>query len=300
MIQKKIIILGGQGFVGINLSKYFLKYDKKYKLIIIGNKTNFKNIFTKKENKKITIYNIDIYDLEKLSCKIFEDAIIINTSLMANISLKKFEKKYIKLCKFLKQNNINKFILLSSISVYGKTTKTIISEKIKINPISVYGKRCALAEKISTTLFKDRLITLRIANIFGKYRFNKGTIEKIVANLLNKSKYHIVNSSLKRTYVNISTIVRAISVLIDKSGNKNTIFNIGNPNYVFNFEQLNIKISKILNKEIFYYQKKNKITNNYESVCFPKTFMKKFNFKFKNNFKKELYEVASFIKDNEK
>ena len=300
MIQKKIVILGGQGFVGINLSKYFLKYHKKYHLIIIGNKTNFKNIFTKNENKKMTIYNIDIYDIKKLPSKIFKDAIIINTSLMSNISLKYFKKRYFNLCTFLQQNDVSKFILLSSISVYGKRTKTIISEKTKIRPISLYGKRCVLAEKISKKFFKNKLITLRIANIFGKFRFKKGTIEKIIANLLIKSKYDLINSSVKRTYINVETLVRIISVLIDKSLNRNSLFNIANPKYVFNFEELCIKISKIFNKKISYYSQKTKIQNNYNSICLPNTFMKKFNFKFTNNLKKELFELAKFIKDNEK
>ena len=300
MIQKKIIILGGQGFVGINLSKYFLKYHKKYHLIIIGNKTNFKNIFTKNENKKMTIYNIDIYDIKKLPSKIFKDAIIINTSLMSNISLKYFKKRYFNLCTFLQQNAVSRFILLSSISVYGKRTKTIISEKTKIRPISLYGKRCVLAEKISKKFFKNKLITLRIANIFGKFRFKKGTIEKIISNLLIKSKYDLINSSVKRTYINVETLVRIISVLIDKSFNRSLLFNIGNPKYVFNFEELCLKINKIFNKKISYHSQKTKIQNDYNSICLPNTFMKKFNFKFTNNLKKELFELAKFIKDNEK
>ena len=44
MIQKKIVILGGQGFVGLNISKYFLSKKINYKLILIGNKTKLKKM----------------------------------------------------------------------------------------------------------------------------------------------------------------------------------------------------------------------------------------------------------------
>ena len=56
----------------------------------------------------------------------------------------------------------------------------------------------------------------------------------------------------------------------------------------------------IFKKNLFHYVKRDKIKNNYDSVCLPKTLMKKFNFSFKNDFKKELYEVAKFIVGNEK
>lgn len=297
---KKIIILGGQGFVGLNISKYFLAKKKNYKLILIGNKTKLKKIFTKKEKAKLIIHNIDIYEVGKLPCEIFRDAIIINAFLMTKISFKNFKKNYFKLCKFLEKNSINKLILLSSISVYGKTNKTIISEKNVVNPISDYGKRCAVAEKISEKFFKKKLITLRIANIFGEYRFKNGTIEKIVANLVTKSKYHLTDPNLKRTYINASTLVKIISIIIDKNIKKKLLINISNPNYIFNFKTLNILISKILKKKILYYPKNKQIKNNHDSVCIPKTFVKKFNYKFINNFAEELFHIAKFIKNNKK
>lgn len=157
-----------------------------------------------------------------------------------------------------------------------------------------------ISRKISKKFFNKKLITLRIANIFGKFRFKKGTIEKIISNLLIKLKYDLNNSSLKRTYINVETLVRIISLLIDKSFNRNLLFNIGNPKYVFNFEELCIIIGNIFNKKISYYSQKTKIRNNYNSICLPNTFMKRFNFKFTNNLKKELFELAKFIKENEK
>jgi len=299
MIQKKIVILGGQGFVGLNISKYFLSKKINYKLILIGNKTKLKKIFTKKEKAKLIIHEIDINEIRKLPGEIFRDAIIINAFLTTKNSFKIFRKKYVKICNFLKNNNINRLILLSSISVYGKTTNDINSEKIRINPITNYGKICVLAEKISKKIFKNKLITLRIANIFGKYRSKNGIIEKILTNLLTKFKYHLTDPNLKRTYINVSTLVKIISILIEKNFKKNIVLNISNPNYIFNFEKLNIKITEILKKKIFHYSKNKKIINNYNSVCLPKTFTKNFNFRFKNDFKKELFQVAKFIKDNE-
>jgi UDP-glucose 4-epimerase len=295
---KKIIILGGQGFVGLNMSKYILTKKKNYKLILIGNKTKLKKIFTKREQVKLTIYDIDINKISKLPNEIFRDAVIINAFLTTKTPFKIFRKKYVKLCNFLKENNINRLILLSSISVYGETTKAIVSEKIRINPISNYGKICAQAEKISKKFLKNKLITLRIANIFGIYRSKNGIIEKILTNLLIKFKYYLIDSNLKRTYINVSTLVKIISILIDKELKKNIVFNISNPNYVFNFKSLSIKISKFFKTKTLYYPKNKKIINDHDSICLPKTFMREFNFTFKNTFENEILSVAKFILAN--
>ena len=52
MIKKNIIILGGQGFVAINICKFFLKKKGNFNFILIGNKSRIKNVFSKNEKKK--------------------------------------------------------------------------------------------------------------------------------------------------------------------------------------------------------------------------------------------------------
>ena len=67
MNKKKIIIFGGQGFIGLNITKYFLKYSR-IQIILIGNKSKLKNkIFSKKDKEKIIFHENDIYDLKKLN-----------------------------------------------------------------------------------------------------------------------------------------------------------------------------------------------------------------------------------------
>ena len=66
MNQKKIVIFGGQGFLGVNICKYFLKYST-YQLISIGNRSkNKNNFFSAQERKKITFLEFDIFEYRNL------------------------------------------------------------------------------------------------------------------------------------------------------------------------------------------------------------------------------------------
>ncbi len=299
MIKKNIIIFGGQGFVGINICKFFLKFSKNYNIYLIGNKSKLKNIFSKSEKKKIIFYNINIFNTKKIPKKILNNSVVINAFFMSKISLKKFNKNYLSFCKELKTFNISKFILLSSVSVYGNKRKIISNERIKINPISDYAKRCISAEKITQKIIKQNIIILRIANVFGEYRQNKGTIEKLLSIYLFNSKYKFSNLRFKRTYIYINTLVKIIYVLIKKNLKNTKIFNIGNPNYIFNFNEVVNKIEMIVKNKIKYKLNSEKITIK-DSICLPNSLSNEIKFKFENNFKKEINNIINYLKKNEK
>ncbi len=299
MIKKNIIIFGGQGFVGINICKFFLKVSKNYNIYLVGNKSKLKNIFNKAEKRKITFYNINLFNVKKLPKKIFNDSVVINAFLMSNISLKKFKNNYLSFCEILKEYNISKFILLSSISVYGNKKGFISNENIKLNPTSDYAKRCISAERITQKIIKKKIIILRIANIFGEYRQNKGTIEKLLSIYIFNSNYKFTNLRFKRTYIYINTLAKIIYILIKKNFKKKQIFNVGNPNYILNFNDIVNKIEKIIKSKLKYKLNSTKISVK-DSICLPNSLSNEIKFKFKNNFKKEINNIINYLKKNER
>ena len=56
-LNKKILITGGAGYIGKNLTTFFLK--KKYKIYIIDNLSTSKS-FSKKIKNKLDFYKIDL------------------------------------------------------------------------------------------------------------------------------------------------------------------------------------------------------------------------------------------------
>lgn len=299
MIKKNIIILGGQGFVAINICKFFLKKKGNFNFILIGNKSRIKNVFSKNEKKKIILIEHDVFKEKKTEKLNLKNAIVICAFLMSQTSNEIFFKKFLNLCKDLKKKGVEKFILLSSIAVYGKKCDVIKNENLKLNPFNSYGRRCILAEKITKKVFNKKNIILRITNTFGPYRYKKSTIEKILYNCIFEKKYKLYNSRFKRTYLHVNSIAQIIFFLLKKKIYENLILNIGNPKYIFNFDELNNKIKKIQKKKLIY-KTSDKSVMNFNSICIPKTLEKKFKLKFKNNFDDEIKNLVKYLKKNEK
>ena len=120
--MKKIIITGGCGFIGANLTDYLLK--KGYKIYVIDNLSKNK---IKKTNKKSKLYKIDIGNINQIK-KLKNVNAIIHLAARADILISKNnEKNYFKdnlqglqeVLNFCSLKKIKKFIFASSASVYG-------------------------------------------------------------------------------------------------------------------------------------------------------------------------------------
>ena len=166
----KILITGGCGYIGVELTKKLLK-NKKNKITILdiqwfGNKL--------KKNKNLKIFKFDIRNIENFSGKfdlIIHLANIANdptAELNPNLSWDVNVLASIKICEFAIRNKINKIIFLSSGSVYGIKKEKRVTENLSLKPISVYNKTKMIAERIFLS-YKNKLniICLRPATVCG-------------------------------------------------------------------------------------------------------------------------------------
>jgi nucleoside-diphosphate-sugar epimerase len=299
MNKKKIVIFGGQGFIGLNITKYFLK-NSKFKLILIGNKSKIKNkIFSTKDKKKIIFCENDIYDLKKLYKVNLNNSIVIFAAFKIDESKSKFLNKLKNLFIYLKKSKIKSFFLLSSVSVYGNYPKKL-SEITKTNPLNNYAKNCLLAEKLSLEIFgqtKINLIILRIAQVFGKFKLKYGLIEKMIKYYLKNSKFIFNEINLKRSYISVFKLAEIIDRLRNKKIN-NEILNISNPFYIFSFNELVNKFNTIFGfKKKINFEKQKYIIKN--SMCYSSKLQKKYNIRFKNCFNSEVKYVIEYFRKYE-
>ena len=252
--KKKVLIIGGAGYVGRVVSSEFL--DKGYGVRILD------NCIYPQINNKLTIKNLNcdfIYG-DKENLKTLEKALIdINYVVMLSglvgdpitkkypILSKRININATKKClKFINKSKVEKLIFISTCSNYGVTKKQIpVDEKNTLNPISAYAKAKVEIEKF---LIKNKkklnfsFTILRFATAFGyspRMRFDL-TVNQFVKDIYLGKKIDLYDADTWRPYCHVKDFASAIDRVF-KAKKKlidGNIFNVGrNEN---NFSKLSI------------------------------------------------------------
>tara|TARA_B100001964_G_C14166102_1_gene569143 strand:+ start:316 stop:1212 length:897 start_codon:yes stop_codon:yes gene_type:complete len=288
-----VVILGGGGLLGSNLSKNINKtfeiYSYSKNKININQINKLKNIIIK--TKPDYLINCAAYtDVDKCENNI-KEAYKINSLGPKKISL---------LCK---KFNIT-LIHISTDYVFNKKKIYKISEKEKENPISVYGKSKLIGEKEIKKNLKKYII-LRTSWLYGNKKNN--FLNKIIKISKSKNLLNLISDqySLPTNVINLSRAIFAVIYKIHRDKNKNYYgtyhySDAGRPisrylfakeifNLMYKNKQKKVIINKIKSK--FYYDKNIRPKNSaLSSNKIYKIFViKNINWK---------YSLKSFIKSN--
>ena len=172
--NKKILITGGLGCLGLNIATYLSK--KGYKLILIDNlKTNVISPDLIPQNINFFYCNIKNFKkLEKIFHNTRPDYVIHSAASYKNPNdwigdIKTNVVGMVNLIKLSEKFDIKKFINFQTIHCYEK--KNIVDEKSNKSPKESYSITKVTAEEI-LTLSSLNFISLRLTIIFGPYHFN--------------------------------------------------------------------------------------------------------------------------------
>tara|TARA_B110000037_G_scaffold220791_1_gene289669 strand:- start:2068 stop:3030 length:963 start_codon:yes stop_codon:yes gene_type:complete len=231
--MKNILITGGAGFIGSNLSEYLLK--KGFNVIVVDDLSTgkIKNI----SNNKIKFYKKDVLDINKINFKTNID-IVVHLAAKAEILISKDKEDiYAKsnldalqsLLNFTSQNKIKKFIFASSASIYGDTMNKKINENFRSDPKHFYAYTKLIGEKMITNYSKMNKFDYTIFRFFNIYGKNSvAVVAKFIAQKLQNKRITIFgNGQQKRDFLHIDDLNYAIhqSIKIKKSNNQ--IYNLG-------------------------------------------------------------------------
>src|ERR1051325_10424442 len=274
MENRTILITGGLGYIGKNITNLLLKNN--YKIIVIDNLINSYEQKIRNKNYKFIKCDIlnNVFKKEKID-------LIIHTAGL--IKVQESEEKPIEyfnvnisgtinILEMMQRYNIDKIIFSSSAAVYGNPIKIPIEEKDPKNPINTYGLTKLIGEKLilKAKNIGIKSIIFRYFNIAGgdqKENLNyspKNNISHYIPKIANAIKnneiikifgndYQTKDKTCVRDYININDLANihllAIDYLFKK--NKSEILNVGSGKGYSNLEIIKI-IENLVNKKINY------------------------------------------------
>jgi UDP-glucose 4-epimerase len=224
--KKRILVLGGTGFIGARLVKR-LQDNKEIVNLLVYDKIPG---FFSKEN--LVIFKGDITDKKTLIEAVKNSDIIVN--LVGTFNEKMYyplnvasSVNLLDVCK--KFGHIKKIIFISSEAVYGDYSGRPYSEKDIPKPTTEYGFSKFLAEEIYrfySEKYKIPVIILRLANTYGPGH-RVGVISECISSAFKNQPVKIHRTGeQRRDFLYVDDAVNGIIKSIAHKAKEFEIFNI--------------------------------------------------------------------------
>lgn len=231
--MKKILILGGNGFIGKNLAEYLVKQGECV--------YSFDMVKPLNGNPAIHYLEGDFFDDYTLEHIIQGMDVIyhaISTVNPGNSNEKcvlGYERDFmqtVKLCNWIKDMSVRMIFLSSGGTVYGNQEKQPIPETAVTVPINHYGNvKLCIENTIRTFNFqaKKSMLIARISNPYGPgqdYHKGVGFVDAIIKRSLKHEPIEVWgDGSVVRDYIYIEDVCKLLYLLCVYEGEE-IIFNI--------------------------------------------------------------------------
>ena len=237
-MNKNVLITGGAGFVGSNLSEKLLSLG--YSVVIVD---NLSSGLEKNVNKKCKFYKVSVSDKKEINKIITTEKPIYIFHLAANPKIADLQKNPVNeaneiisglsnLITNMRPGNIKKFIFFSSAAVYSEDNILPLTENSVINPTSFYGTYKFIAENFIKVLCRQKgipYVILRPANIYGPFQKSNGeggVVASFIGDIDNHKPLTIYGNGEKtRDFVYVEDVINAC--ILSLTNKINGTFNIG-------------------------------------------------------------------------
>ena len=293
-MKKNILIVGGLGFLGVNLVLSLYK-SKRYNLIISSRK--YKKFFKIKKN--ISFVKCDFSSLKNLKIKFGNKKIDVVINFGGNIehhNKSQTEKSHYRICKNLvdlfSKKKIELFIQAGSSMEYGKI-KSPNYEKNYAKPNSIYGK-----SKLRSTRYLEKskinYIVLRLYQIYGPHQKIDRLIPLAIDSLLKGKRFDTSSGTQVRDFLYVDDFISLIKKILKKKLIKRGIYNVGSGRPI-NVRNVLKKIKTIIGKGEINYNaikmRKDEIKLLYPNINKVKKY---FNWESKTQLNKGLKKTIKF------
>lgn len=247
--MKNILVTGGAGFIGSHLVDKLLS-EKTWNVVVVDDFNDFyspeikrQNVFEHLKNPNYKLFELDIFDNEKLH-EVFESTkfdVIVHLAARAGVRPSLEEPQlYVRtningtmnLLELAREFGVKQFVFASSSSVYGINAKIPFSEEDRIHQtISPYAATKASGEHLCYTyshLYGIRCVCLRFFTVYGARQRPDLAIHKFSKLILDEKPIPVFgDGSTRRDYTYIDDIIQGVRASIDYDKSIFEVFNLG-------------------------------------------------------------------------
>lgn len=264
MKKKKVLVIGGNGFIGHNLCQtlseqgyHVYSFDMSLPLTQIKNVEYVQGDFFDDDTLKEVIKDKDV---------IYHALSTINPGNSNRKYMQGYERDFVqtvKLCGWIKDMPSRMIFLSSGGTVYGNQDIQPIKETAVPKPINHYGNvKLCIENTIQTFNFQNHtdIIIARISNPYGPgqdYHKGVGFIDAALKNALSHTPIEIWgDGETIRDYIYIFDVCKMLSALAEYDG-KEAIFNLSSGVGVSLNQIVSIIQDKIVNVEVVYKEERS-------------------------------------------
>jgi UDP-glucose 4-epimerase len=315
--HSSVLVTGGAGFLGSHLCEYLLHKNIE-NLIIVDNFSTGKlsNIEDIKENNKVTIYNIDLLNYNKIESILNKENIdvIFNLAVIPLPFSLLEPKKTIdtnilitsNICELLRKDKYKTLIHISSSEAYGTSLyiDKPMDESHPTYPITPYAASKLSCDHIVLSYSKTFDLDVSIARPFNMYgpkqneKSYAGVIPLTIMRILNGDSPIIYGDGLQtRDYSFVDDIAPTIPSFYENIETRNKIINLASGKEITILYLIN-KIIKLMNfkGEIKYQPKRpGDVLHHLGDITLAKKIL---NYSPKTNLSEGLQKTINWYKNN--
>jgi UDP-glucose 4-epimerase len=235
----KILITGGAGFIGSNLTKALT--DNGHQVVVLdnllrGNKINHETF------SKIEFIKGDVRDAELvLNCSkgcdvIFHFAAVLGVDVVADHPVDTMDVEVIgtrNVVMAAQENNVPKILYASTSGIYGHSAiESALTEEVLVDPHTSYAMAKRYNEIYLASHFQERgmnSICLRFFNVYGYNQDNRMVVPRFFEDAMSTSPLTVFGSGKQtRDFTYIDDTIEACIRLMDLTLPGSHIVNIAN------------------------------------------------------------------------
>ena len=227
--KKKILIVGGTGFIGYHLAKKCIKIG--WQVTSVSSKSPSKKRRLRKV--KYIISDITKKNILKKRVNNYYNYIVNLGGYVDHLNKNKTFKSHYIGCKNITEIFFNKkplaFVQMGSSGEYGRS-KSPQHENSKCNPQLIYGQAKLLASKYLIKIFKKKkfpVIVLRLYQAYGPKQDLNRLIPIVINACIKNKKFPCSDGKQARDFLYIDDVVNAIIKALKSKKAIGQIINIG-------------------------------------------------------------------------